>query len=140
MTAISRSIWAILFKKDFDYAELLTVMANLLFALVQGVFKPIEALPRNYAFITRAGEGIGLLAEETRWVLVLLFLTTGLIQLWALARMNWSWRRHMAMIGALIWAFLFMGLVLGEYKSIAPYLCLLIAFSEGWAYLRLRVL
>ncbi len=135
-----RTVWAILMKKDIDYAELISFLACLMWSAVQIAFDPVSVNPGQYSFLISIADSVTFDINELRYLIIGVFALIGVLQLWAVSTNNWKWRRWTAMAGASTWSFLFMGLILGEYRATVPYFTLLIALSEGWAYLRLRVI
>lgn len=124
----------ILVERDIDYAELLACFAAFMWAVVQALLNPMQALPANYAFFITAFHS----PDVARWTLITLMLIQGAAQALGVVHRDWAWRRATAFSGSILWAALFMGLLLGEPRSMGPYMAFLLAISEAWAYWRLR--
>lgn len=120
----------LLWEKDFEFAELLGGLAGLLWGawLLNPSWDAFEITP---GFAAMAA-----IAPEPVWGSALLLI--GALQLWALIRDRWPWRRRSAFLLFCAWMFITVMIGRANYRAAAVVVYPLLALSAAWAYIRMR--
>lgn len=116
--------------KDFEFAELFTGLAGLLWGL--WLLNPAW----NSFASTTSFRAMAQLANENVWGGGMALI--GLIQLWSLIRDQFFWRRRASALLCMLWAFIAVMLVRANPAGTGTVIYPLLSLSAAWAHWRMR--